>query len=110
MAYDEQLAERIRDLLAAEPDLTERKMFGGLAFLVAGHMAVAASSSGGLMVRVGPDDADALVARTPARPMEMKGRTMTGWLLVDIDSLRRRAQLARWVERGVAFSRTLPPK
>lgn len=110
MPYDERLAERIRDLLAAEPDLTEKKMFGGLAFLLAGHLAVAASSQGGLLVRVDRDEAEALVARGPARPMEMKGRPMTGWLRVDAEHLGRRAQLAKWVDRGVAAARSQPPK
>src|SRR4051812_17658092 len=87
MAYDEQLAERIRDLLAHEPDLVEKKMFGGLAFLIRGHVAVAASGQGGLMVRVDPAEGDKLVAANKARPMEMRGRQMTGWLRVETDDV-----------------------
>ena len=81
MAYDEELAQRIRDLVAGEPGLTEKKMFGGLAFLIGGNMAVAASGQGGLMVRVDPEESDALVADSNARPLEMRGRMMNGWLL-----------------------------
>lgn len=110
MAYDEAIAARIRDLLAAEPDVTEKKMFGGLAFLVDGNMAVAASSKGGIMVRVDPDERDALLARTKAEPMIMRGSPTAGWLRVDAGHLTRRAQLATWVDRGVAFARSLPAK
>lgn len=106
MAYDEELAERIRGLVAGEPGLTEKSMFGGLAFLVAGNMAVAASGQGGLLVRVDPEESEALVASTDARPMEMRGREMAGWLRVDPPD----DELAGWVERGVAFARSLPPK
>jgi TfoX/Sxy family transcriptional regulator of competence genes len=104
MAYDEALAERIR---ARVSGATEKKMFGGLAFLVNGNMAVAASGQGGLLVRVDPDEGAELVATTPARPMEMRGREMAGWLRVDVES---DDELAEWVERGVAYARTLPPK
>jgi TfoX/Sxy family transcriptional regulator of competence genes len=110
VAYDEDLAERIRGLLADEPALTEQKMFGGLAFLVAGNMAVAASGQGGLLVRVDPAESDALVATTNARPMEMRGRTMRGWLRVDADDVGTDARLAEWVEAGRTFARSLPPK
>ena len=110
MAYDEDLAERIRDLLADEPALTEKKMFGGLAFLVGGHMAVAASGQGGLMVRVDPAEGDKLVATTNARPMEMRGRPMTGWLRLDSDDVRLGRQLSKWVTKGVGYAKTLPPK
>jgi TfoX/Sxy family transcriptional regulator of competence genes len=110
VAYDEQLAERIRELGAAEPALTEKKMFGGLAFLVNGNMAVAASGQGGLLVRVDPSASDRLVAESPARPMEMRGREMPGWLRLDSDDLRAESELAKWVERGLAFARSLPPK
>jgi hypothetical protein len=85
-------------------------MFGGLAFLVGGHMAVAASGRGGLMVRVDPADSDALVARTNARVVEMRGREMPGWLRVDVDDLKTKRQLATWVARGVGYARSLPPK
>ncbi len=110
MAYDEDLANRIRELIGGEPALTEQRMFGGLAFLVGGNMAVAASGQGGLMVRVDPSTSDALLARTKARPMEMRGRLMTGWLRVDTDDVRTKRQLAPWVERGVGYARSLPPK
>lgn len=110
MAYDEELAERIRDLVAGEPALSEKKMFGGLAFLVGGNMAVAASGQGGILVRVDPDESDQLVARTKAYPMEMRGRPMGGWLRVDADDVRTKAQLSKWVTRGVTYARTLPPK
>ena len=106
MAYDEELAARIRDLVASEPALTEKKMFGGLAFLVGGNMAVAASGQGGLLVRVDPAESDALVASSSARPMEMRGREMAGWLRVD----PAEDELAAWVDRGVSFARSLPPK
>ena len=88
MAYDEDLANRIRELLAGEPDVTEKTMFGGLAFLVGGNMAVAASGQGGLMVRVDPEATDALVAKPHARPFEMRGRAMRGWLRVDPEGVR----------------------
>ena len=110
MAYDEDLANRIRELVAGEPDVTEKRMFGGLAFLVGGNMAVAASGQGGLMVRVDPDDTDALVAKAHARPFEMRGRAMQGWLRVDADGLRTKRQLEPWVRRGVAYARSLPRK
>jgi hypothetical protein len=110
MAYDEQLAARIRELVGGEPGLTEKKMFGGLAFLVGGNMAVAASGQGGVLVRVDPADSDALVAASSARPMEMRGREMAGWLRVDSEDVRSDAALAEWVERGVGYARSLPPK
>src|SRR5512132_2699510 len=100
MAYDEDLADRIRGLLAGEPDITEQKMFGGLAFLMGGNMAVAASGQGGVLVRVDPAESDRLVATTKARPMEMRGRAMQGWLRVDSDDVRTTRQLAKWVELG----------
>jgi len=110
MAYDEQLADRIRELVGGEADLTEQKMFGGLAFLIAGNMAVGASGQGGILVRVDPAQADALVATTNARPMEMGGRTMRGWLRVGPEDLGSRRQLARWVELGLGHARSLPAK
>src|SRR5206468_287114 len=99
MAYDEELAERIRELLAGESGVTEKKMFGGLAFLIGGNMAVAASGQGGLLVRVDPSESDSLVATTAARPMEMRGREMQGWLRVDSDDVGTEPELAGWVER-----------
>ena len=110
MAFDEALAERIRALLAGERVVKEKKMFGGLAFLVAGNMAVAASGQGGAMVRVDPEQSDELVASTSAYPVEMRGRTMRGWLRVDTEHLRTKPQLAKWVRIGVTYARTLPPK
>jgi TfoX/Sxy family transcriptional regulator of competence genes len=110
MAYDEQLADRIRELVGREADLTERKMFGGLAFLIGGNMAVAASGQGGVLVRVDPAQSDALVATTNARLMEMRGRQMQGWLRVSPEDLRTKRQLARWVEFGMSYARSLPTK
>jgi TfoX/Sxy family transcriptional regulator of competence genes len=110
MAYDEQLADRIRELVGSEADLTEQKMFGGLAFLIGGNMAVAASGQGGVLVRVDPAQSDALVATTSARPMEMRGRQMQGWLRVGPEEVRTRRQLARWVELGTSYARSLPAK
>jgi TfoX/Sxy family transcriptional regulator of competence genes len=110
VAYDEELAARIRELLAGVPGLTEQKMFGGLAFLIGGNMAVAASGEGGALVRVDPERSDTLVASTNARLMEMRGRQMKGWLRVDLDELRTNAELARWVELGASYARSLPAK
>jgi TfoX/Sxy family transcriptional regulator of competence genes len=107
--YDEELAERIRGLIAGEAALTEKKMFGGLGFMVGGNMAVAASGQGGLLVRVDPAASEALVASTDAYPMEMRGRQMAGWLRVDSEHLTG-DELAAWVERGVAYARSLTPK
>jgi hypothetical protein len=110
VAYDESLAARIRKLVEGESGLTEMKMFGGLAFLVGGNMAVAASGQGGVLVRVDPDEGDALTRTTPAQLMEMRGRTMAGWLRVDAKHVATDADLATWVDRGVSFARSLPPK
>ena len=110
MAYDEDLAERIRELVADESDLDEKKMFGGLAFLIGGNMAVAASGQGGLMVRVDPERGDKLISTTSARPMEMRGRTMSGWLRVDADDVRLERQLAKWVTLGITYAKSLPRK
>jgi hypothetical protein len=110
VAYDEELAARIRRLLSAEPEVAEQKMFGGLAFLISGNMAVAASGQGGLMVRVDPASSDELIVRTKARPMEMRGRPMSGWLRVDVDDVRTERELATWVNRGTTFARSLPAK
>jgi hypothetical protein len=110
VAYDEELAARIRELVVGESDLTEKKMFGGLAFLVGGNMAVAASGQGGVLVRVDPAESDALVATTNARLMEMRGRPMRGWLRVDPEDLRTKRQLAKWVELGATYARSLPAK
>jgi len=110
MAYDEDLAARIRELIAAEGGLTEKKMFGGLAFLIDGHMAVAASGQGGLMARVDPAETDALLRKPHAGPFEMRGRPMDGWVRVAAEGVRTKRQLEPWVRRGVAYARSLPPK
>lgn len=110
MAYDEDLADRIRELVAGERRLAEKKMFGGLAFLIGGNMAIAASGQGGLLVRVDPERSDRLVATTGARPMEMGGREMRGWLRVDAEDVRTKRQLAKWVTKGVSYARSLPAK
>ena len=110
MAYDEDLAERIRELTDRERARTEMKMFGGLAFLISGNMAVAASGQGGILVRVDPDESDSLISKSKAYPMEMRGREMRGWLRVDAEHVRTKSQLSKWVERGVNYARSLPPK
>ena len=110
MAYEEDLADRLRELLVDEPDLAEKKMFGGLAFLIGGNMSVAASGQGGLLVRVDPARSEALLATTNARLMEMRGRQMQGWLRVAHDDVRTKRQLARWVKLGTTYARSLPPK
>jgi TfoX/Sxy family transcriptional regulator of competence genes len=110
VAYDEELAGRIRELTAGEPALTEQKMFGGLAFLVGGNMAIAASGQGGLLVRVDPAESDALVESTGAAVMEMRGRSMAGWLRVDGASVETQDALSAWVDRGVSHARSLPAK
>jgi TfoX/Sxy family transcriptional regulator of competence genes len=109
VAYDEDLAARIRALVAGQPDVTEQRMFGGLAFLVGGNMAVAASGQGGIMVRVDPAESGALVAETPATLFEMRGKAMAGWLRVAPEHLQD-AELAQWVERGTAYAGSLPAK
>ena len=110
MAYDEDLANRIRELIAAEGGVKEQKMFGGIAFLIGGYMAVGVSGQGGLMLRVDPDDTDALLAEPHARPFRMGPRTMRGWLRVDAEGVGTKDELEPWVSRGVAYVRTLPPK
>jgi TfoX/Sxy family transcriptional regulator of competence genes len=105
VAYDEAVAQQIRELLTGDTDVEEKKMFGGLAFLVSGNMAVAASGQGGLLVRVDPAEGEKLVAATKATPMEMRGRRMAGWLRVEAGD-----DLPEWVERGRAYARSLPPK
>lgn len=110
MAYDQQLADCIRRLIGSDPGLTEKKMFGGLAFLIAGNMAIAASGQGGAMVRIDPQDSDDLVATTTASLAQMRGRPMPGWLLVSSGDLRTDEQLAPWVDRGTGYARSLPPK
>jgi len=108
--YDEQLASRIRELVSAEDGVSEQRMFGGLAFLVGGNMAVAASGQGGLLVRVDPAQSDELVETTRAEEMEMRGRTMAGWLRLDSADVAADDELSAWVTRGVDFARSLPAK
>ena len=110
MAYDEDLADRIRELVAAENGVDEKRMFGGLAFLINGNMSVAASGRGGLMVRVPPDETDKLLTREHVEPMVMAGRETRGWLRVSVDGVKTKRQLQSWVSRGVDYAKTLPPK
>ena len=110
MAYDEDLVHRLRELLADEDAISERKMFGGLAFLLHGNMSVSASRNGGLLVRIDPADTDAALARPHVARPAMGGRTMDGWITVAPEGLKTKRQLAAWVARGVAFAKTLPPK
>jgi TfoX/Sxy family transcriptional regulator of competence genes len=110
VAHDADLAERIRELLATERGVSEKKMFGGLAFLVGGNMAIAASGRGGVLVRVDPERSDRLVATTKASVAVMGGRPMAGWLRVAAEDVRTKRQLARWVELGTGCVRSLPAK
>ena len=110
VAYDEVLAHRIRELTVGEPGVSEKRMFGGLAFLVNGHMAVTASRRGGVMIRTDPAVAERLLTTSRAQPLEMRGRVMRGWLRVDDEHVRTQRELERWVRRGVAFARSLPAK
>src|SRR5437763_14903908 len=109
MAYDEELADRLRELVGEQTGITEQRMFGGLAFLVRGNMAVVASGQGGLMVRVDRDESDHLVASTSARPMVMRGRPMQGWLRVHTKHLGPKSEPPQWVDRGTAYPRPPPP-
>jgi TfoX/Sxy family transcriptional regulator of competence genes len=110
MAYDEDLANRVREVVAANARFSEQKMFGGLAFLIGGNMAVGVSGQGGLMVRVDRDDTDALLAKPHARPFEMRGREMKGWVRVDAQGVKTKRQLEPWVRRGISYASSLPPK
>jgi TfoX/Sxy family transcriptional regulator of competence genes len=110
MAYDEDLAHRLRELLADEDAITEKRMFGGLAFLLHGNMSVSASRNGGLLARIDPADTDAALARPHVTLMEMRGRTMAGWITIAPEGLKTKRQLEPWVKRSVAFAKTLPPK
>jgi len=110
VAYDVDLADRLRALLSGEPNVVEKRMFGGLAFLVAGHMAVSASGKGGLLLRVDPGQGDDLTEDPRVNPFEMRGRSMTGWLHVDVDRSVSEEDLGHWVDRGVAAARSLPPR
>ncbi len=110
MAYDEELADRLRECLAAESGLSERRMFGGLAFLIDGHLAVSASGKGGLLLRADPARTETLVAKAHAQRAVMGGREMNGWLRVEPAGIRTTRELKRWVAIGVAYARSLPPK
>ena len=110
MAYDQDLADRIRLLLGDQPGLTEQPMFGGLAFLVNGNLAASASSRGGMLLRVDKADTDSLVDDRQVRRFEMRGRAMDGWLHVDVDALGSDEELLRWLGYGVSYARALPPK
>jgi TfoX/Sxy family transcriptional regulator of competence genes len=110
MAYDEDLANRLRELLSAEDAVTEKKMFGGLAFLVGGNMSVAASRNGGLLVRIDPADTDTCLARPHVELMTMGGRKMDGWITVSPDGVKTQRELASWVKRSLIFVGTLPAK
>jgi len=110
MAYDEDLADRIRELVGAEKRVEEKRMFGGLAFLINGNMSVAVSSKGGLMVRVPPDDTEKLLARDHVEPMVMAGRETRGWIRVSGEGVKTKRQLQGWVSRGVEHAKSLPNK
>jgi len=110
MAYDEELANRVREVVQDEPALTEKEMFGGLAFLINGNLAVSASSKGGLLLRVDPATTDSLVSEPDVRRFEMRGREMDGWLRVDTTVVDSDKELRRWVRIGVAYARSLAPK
>ena len=110
MAYDEDLANRLRELLSGEDAVSEKKMFGGLAFLVHGHMSVSASGQGGLLARIDPAETDAVLAKEHVSRMEMRGRTMDGWVRVAPEGVRTKRQLQPWVKRSLSYVRTLPPK
>lgn len=109
MAFDAELADRIRALLGDRCD-EEKKVFGGLAFMIGGNMAISASSNGGIIVRVDPADGPELAVTTPAEMMAMRGRTMAGWLRVDAAALADDVALAPWIERSAAYAASLPPK
>src|SRR3954463_6645917 len=110
MPYDEDLANRLRELLADEDSVTEKKMFGGLAFLLNGHMSVSASGKGGLLVRLDPAETEKTLERDHGERMERGGRSMDGWLRVAPEGVRTKRQLEPWVKRSLKFVRTLPPK
>ncbi len=110
MAYDLDLADRVRELLGSIRGVDEKRMFGGLAFLINGHMSVAVSGQGGLMVRVAPGDTEKLLARAHVSPMVMAGRKTRGWIRVDADGVKTKRQLTSWVTRGAEYARGLPPK
>ncbi len=110
MAHDEELANRVRELVLIEPGVTEKRMFGGLAFLVDGHMAVSVSGQGGLLLRVAAQETAALLEQAHAQPFQMRGRTMSGWLRIEPEGVQDRQGLEGWVARGIEHARSLPPK
>ncbi len=110
MAYDEELADRVRELLATHHDVVEKKMFGGLAFLIGGNMAVSASGQGGLLLRCDPAETETLISPPHVGRFEMRGRAMDGWLRVDAEAVENREELERWVAIGVDYAHSLPPK
>lgn len=110
MAHDEELANRVRELVLIEPGLSEKRMFGGLAFLVDGHMTVSVSGQGGLLLRVDPQETAALLEQPHAQPFQMRGRTKSGWLRIEPEGVQDREGLEAWVARGIDYARSLPPK
>ncbi len=110
MAYDEVLADRVRAEVLPDDGVTERKMFGGLAFLVHGHLAVGASGQGGLLLRVDPRETESLVAEPGVGRFEMRGRAMDGWLRLSPSAVASDDELQRWVRIGMTYARSLPPK
>jgi TfoX/Sxy family transcriptional regulator of competence genes len=110
VAYDEKLAERVRELLRDEDGLTEKRMFGGLAFLINGNMSVSASGQGGLLLRVDPEATDTLLEEPGAELFEMRGRSMAGWLRIAPEAVTTKRDLERWVKHGVSYARSLPSK
>jgi len=110
VAYDVELADRIRAIVQAEPGLTEQRMFGGLAFLIGGNMAVSASGQGGLLLRIAPAETESLISEPHVRRFEMRGREMDGWLRVDAKAVESDDDLRSWVRHGVTYARSLPPK
>jgi TfoX/Sxy family transcriptional regulator of competence genes len=110
MVYDKELADRVREVLQSAPGVTEKRMFGGLAFLVHGNLAVSASSQGGLLLRVGPAKGESLLAEPHVRRFQMRGREMAGWLRVYAAALESDEELRRWVDHGITYARSLPPK
>jgi TfoX/Sxy family transcriptional regulator of competence genes len=110
MAYDEYLANRVRELVSSQTGVVEKRMFGGLAFLIDGHLGVSVSGQGGLLLRCDPGETEQLRHKPHAGPFEMRGRVMEGWLRVDPEGVRSKRQLERWVARGVAYARSLPPE
>lgn len=110
VAYDTELADRLRELVTFEPDVSEQHMFGGLAFLVGGNMAVSVSSRGGLLLRAEPEDAEELLSEPHAEPFVMRGRAMSGWLRVAPEGVETDEQLREWAAVGLNYARSLPPK